>query len=161
MRLPPFLDFTPVPLRRQHNGWTPALQLRFIVALARGAGPDEAARSLGRTRQSVYRLRQREGAESFAAAWERAQEFARRVAAARHAAPLGPGGIESLLVPRYYRGRLIGFVQREDLGGAMRLLGRLDRLAERLGDSDELRAASEAFEAFVAPGSDRSDEMRL
>src|SRR3954468_16816917 len=160
MRLPPFLAFTPVPLRRQHNGWSPELQLRFILALARGAGPDEAAKSLGRTRQSAYRLRRREGAESFAAAWDAAQAFARRVAAARHAAPLGAGGIETLLVPRYYRGRLIGFVQRDDLGGAMRLLGRLDRLAVKLGDSDELRAVSEAFEAFAAPGSDRSDEMR-
>lgn len=43
----------------------------------------------------------------------------------------------------------------------MRLLGRLDRLAERLGESDELRAVSEALDGFVAPGSDRSDEMRL
>ena len=47
MDLPPFLAFDPVPLRAQHNGWTPALQKRFILALARGAGPDEAARSLG------------------------------------------------------------------------------------------------------------------
>jgi hypothetical protein len=38
-----------------------------------------------------------------------------------------------LLVPRFYRGRLIGFVQREDLRGAMARLRRLDRLADRLG----------------------------
>jgi hypothetical protein len=112
MAIPEFLRFTPVPLRAQYNGWSPALQLRFILALARGAGPDEGARSLGRTRQSAYRLRKRPGAESFAAAWDGAQAFARSAAGLRHAAPLGFGGIETLLVPRFYRGRLIGFVQR-------------------------------------------------
>ncbi|HYD38664.1 MAG TPA: hypothetical protein VEA60_13690 [Allosphingosinicella sp.] len=133
MEWPPFLDFTPVELRSQHNGWSPALQRRFVLALARGAGPGEAARNLGRTRQSAYRLRRRPGAESFAAAWDRALHFARGVRGARASAPLGFGAIETLLVPRFYRGRLIGFVQREDVAGAMRLLRRLDRLADRLG----------------------------
>jgi len=141
--LPDFLRFDPVPVRGQHNGWTPARQLAFIVALARGAGPDETARSLGMTRQTVYRLRKRPDARSFAAAWERAQAFARSVARMRSSQASGFGGIDTLLVPRHYRGRLIGFVQREDTAGAMRVLGRLDRLAERLGDPAELRAVSE------------------
>ena len=162
MSLPDFLRFDPVPLRAQHNGWTPALQLRFILALARGAGPDEAARALGRTRQSAYRLRKKAGAESFAAAWDRAQAFARSVRASR---PRWSsfGGIETILVPRHYRGRLIGFVQREDVAGAMRVLGRLDRLAERLGDATDLRAASERLEVFdrlAGAGSYRSDGIR-
>lgn len=142
MTMPPFLQFTPVPLRAQHNGWTPDLQRRFILALARGAGPDEAARSLGKSRQSVYRLRGRPGAESFAAAWNDAQVFADMASAAGRARIPGSGSVEMLLVPRYYRGRLIGFVQREDVAGAMRVLGRLDRLAEGLAN----------------PGSDRSDK---
>ena len=37
MDLPDFLDFTPVPLRRTHNGWSPAREREFIIALARGA----------------------------------------------------------------------------------------------------------------------------
>ncbi len=163
MDLPDFLRFDPVPLRAQHNGWTPALQLRFILALARGAGPDEAARSLGRTRQSVYRLRKKAGAESFAAAWERAQAFARRAAGARRSLGSTCGGIETIMVPRYYRGRLIGFVQREDVAGAMRLLGRLDRIAERLGDVPSDLATDEAMEAFermIGAGSYRDDAMR-
>ena len=131
MELPDFLRFTPVPVRAQHNVWTPLLQQRFILALARGAGPDEAARSLGKTRQSVYRLRKMAGAASFAAAWDLAVDFARTVPQAARA-PFGGCGIDSLLVPRFYRGRLIGYVQREDVAGAMRMLGRLDRLAERL-----------------------------
>ena len=144
--VPDFLRFAPVPLRAQHNGWTPALQLRFIVALARGEGPDLAARSIGKTRQSVYRLRKKAGAESFAAAWDAAQAFARGLSRVKHSPTAGFGGIETLLVPRHYRGRLIGFVQREDTAGAMRVLGRLDRLAARLGESEELRAVSERLE---------------
>lgn len=129
MDLPAFLRFRPVPVRPQRNGWTPDLQRGFILALARGAGPDEAARSLGRTRQSVYRLRGRPGAVSFAAAWDRAQEFARRARAAGQGRVLGPGGMETLLVPRYYRGRLIGFTRREDVAGLIRALGQLDLAA--------------------------------
>ncbi|HYI47643.1 MAG TPA: hypothetical protein VEX35_04180 [Allosphingosinicella sp.] len=48
----------------------------------------------------------------------------------------GDGGIEEIWVPRYYRGRLVGFVVREDLRGAMRRRGQLDRIAERLGPPD-------------------------
>ena len=145
MELPQFLRFTPVPLRTQHNGWSDALQVRFVLALARGAGPHEAARSLGRTRQSAYRLRQRPGAESFAAAWDAAQAFSRKAAVAGRRRVSATSMIETILVPRYYRGRLIGFVEREDMAGAMRLLRRLDRLAERIGDDPQLRALSERF----------------
>jgi hypothetical protein len=82
MELPSFLLFTPVPPRSQHNGWFPSLQRRFVVELARGAEPDEAARLVGKTRQTADRLRTRAGGESFAAAWDEAQAFAREVKAA-------------------------------------------------------------------------------
>jgi hypothetical protein len=146
--IPPFLRFAPVPVRSRRDGWTPELQFRFLLALARGAGADEAARTLGRRRQSVYALRRRAGAESFAAAWDAAVDFARAARGAVAAMPLGSGrsAIETLLVPRFYRGRLIGFVQREDVSSAMARLRRLDRLAERIearGESDALRAMSE------------------
>ena len=159
--VPPFLRFDPVPVRAQHNGWSPGRQRRFIIALARGDGPGEAARALGKTRQSAYDLRKRPGAESFAAAWDEALAFAQEVQAAASAPAAGLAGIETLLVPRYYRGRLIGFVQREDVHGAMRLLGRLDRLTERLRESDQ-RAHDERMEAFARlTGIDTSDENSL
>jgi hypothetical protein len=132
MDVPPLLRFRPVPVRPQRNGWTPDLQRRFILALARGAGADEAARSLGRSRQGVYRLRGRPGAASFAAAWDRAQDFARRVRAVGQGPAPGLVGIETLLVPRFYRGRLIGFTQRDDVAGLIRQLGRLDHMAAEL-----------------------------
>lgn len=74
--------------------------------------------------------------------------LARRVSQAAHGPVAGIGGVETLLVPRHYRGRLIGFVQREDVAGAMRVLGQLDRLAERLSDSAELRSVNEHVEAL-------------
>lgn len=64
------IAFTPVPLRRRADGWSPDLQLRFIVALSLGLSPGEAARSVGKNRQNAYALRKRPGAESFAAAWD-------------------------------------------------------------------------------------------
>ena len=164
MSLPEFLRFEPVSLRLQHNGWSPRLQLRFILALARGAGVDEAARALGKSRQSAYDLRKKPGAASFAAAWDAALAFSRSAAGAGRAAARGHCGIETILVPRYYRGRLVGFVQREDVAGAMRLLGRLDRLAERLDGAGGLRAAGERLEAFerlTRPGIDSLDGNRL
>jgi hypothetical protein len=159
--LPPFLRFAPVPLRKQHNGWSPARQHRFIIALARGAGPGEAARSLGKTRQSAYDLRKRPGAEEFAAAWDAALAFAQEVRVVQTAPAAGMAGVETLLVPRYYRGRLIGFVQREDVHGAMRLLGRLDRLTESICASG-LHAQDERMEAFARlTGIDTSDKKRV
>ena len=146
--LPAFLRFAPVPLRVQHNGWTAPRQLRFVLELARGAGPAQAARLLGMTRQSAYNLRKRPGAESFAAAWDEAQTFAGQARAAGRASLGSHAGIETILVPRHYRGRLIGFVQREDVSGAMRLLGRLDRIADRLGNNDDMRALSERLDDF-------------
>src|ERR1044072_9594027 len=115
MAIPEFLRFRPVHLRAQRNGWPPSLQLRFIIALARGAGVGEAARAVGKSRQSAYQRRERPGAESFASAWDRATAFAGTVAATGHSPAPGAIGIDTLLVPRHYRGRLVGFVLLEDV----------------------------------------------
>lgn len=136
-----FLRFAPVPLRGRRDGWTPALQLRFVVALARGASVDEAARSLGRSRQTAYALRRREGAEEFADAWDSAVAFASEARGAAWTARRAAVGIETVLVPRFYRGRLVGYVQREHLGGTMARLALLDRLADRL-EADPLGRAT-------------------
>jgi hypothetical protein len=66
-------DFTPVPLERQRtDGWTPIAQKRFVIALDAMGSVGAAARAVGMSRNSAYRLRERDGAESFAAAWDRA-----------------------------------------------------------------------------------------
>jgi hypothetical protein len=131
MDLPDFLLFTPVPLRRMHNGWSPGQQREFIIALARGASVKEAAGSLGLSRQSAYMLRAKSGAESFVAAWDRALAFARdaRVSGQR------TGDLcyqtETLFVPRFYGGRLLGFVQRPDDRHVLGTLRQLDRMIAR------------------------------
>jgi len=128
----PFLAFTPAPLRARRDGWTPAHQRQFIFHLAHGRGVDEAARAVARSRQTAYALRKRAGAEGFAAAWDAALVFAGAARAAGAACASLPGGLagmpEMLLVPRFYRGRLIGYVLREDLSALVSALRRLDRL---------------------------------
>lgn len=66
-------DFTPVPFERvRSNGWSPLAQRRFIHALSVMGSVGAAARAVGMGRISAYRLREREGADSFAVAWDRA-----------------------------------------------------------------------------------------
>jgi hypothetical protein len=72
------LDFTPVPMARQRGGgWSVAMQRRFIAALAAMGSVGAACKACGMGRVSAYRLREREGAESFAAAWDKAIEDGR------------------------------------------------------------------------------------
>ena len=65
------MDFTPVPMeRRRYNGWSALVQRRFIYALSVMGSVGSACRAVGMGRVSAYRLRERDGAESFAAAWD-------------------------------------------------------------------------------------------
>jgi hypothetical protein len=62
--------FTPVPLRYRRDGWTPGRQADFLGHLAETGRVAAAAAHVGMTRESAYRLRDKPGAESFAAAWD-------------------------------------------------------------------------------------------
>ena len=62
--------FTPVPLRYRRDGWTPGRQSDFLGHLAETGKVAAAARHVGMTRESAYRLRDKPGAGSFAAAWD-------------------------------------------------------------------------------------------
>ena len=62
--------FTPVPLRYRRDGWTPGRQADFLGHLVETWNVAAAARHVGKSRESAYRLRDRPGAESFAAAWD-------------------------------------------------------------------------------------------
>jgi hypothetical protein len=72
----PFLDFDPVPVRPRRDGWTPALQIRFIIGIARGLSPGKAAARIGKARQSAQALRRHPQGGAFAAAWDAARIFA-------------------------------------------------------------------------------------
>ena len=126
------LNFTPVPCRARHDGWSVADQRKFIGRLARGHSVDQAARSLGHSRQSAYALKRRQGAEEFARAWIWAQRMGRHASEARRCSPTPDfvRAFEMMLVPRFYRGRLVGFVQREDHQQVLQAIAELDRCEE-------------------------------
>lgn len=71
-------DFTPVPLRYRHDGWTPERQRDYVAALARTGHAGKAARAVGMTEQSAAKLRRRPDAASFDAACTAAYLGARR-----------------------------------------------------------------------------------
>ncbi len=71
----PLLAFAPylhaVP---RSNSITPERQRRFIATLAATGIVNQAARSIGKSMEALYKLRHRPGAEGFAAAWDAALE---------------------------------------------------------------------------------------
>lgn len=132
MELPEPLRFVAVPVRARHDGWNADHQRRFILKLSRGHLVDEAARALGHSRQSAYALRRHLDGRSFARAWNHALVMGRAAmrARARQPSPDLSWALETMLVPKFYRGRLVGFVQRRGDRNAIRLLAECDRLEE-------------------------------
>jgi hypothetical protein len=99
--------FTPVPGRARTDGWTVERQRAFILALRDTGLVATAARSVGKTHQTAYRLRLRHGAKDFAEAWDRALRDARSDAMAAAIAQTEHG----LVSPRFYRGQFVGTVR--------------------------------------------------
>jgi hypothetical protein len=67
-----------VPVRRKPrlDGWTEEKQRRFIETLADTGLVNVAARAVGMSRESAYRLRRSEHGAAFARAWDMAREHA-------------------------------------------------------------------------------------
>jgi len=83
----PFLHFIPVPVRPRRDGWTPVLQIRFVIGIARGLSPAKAAARIGMSRQSAHNLRRHPGGRSFAAAWGAARKFSIEARSAEETPP--------------------------------------------------------------------------
>lgn len=66
--------WVPVRRRARYDGWTEEKQRRFIEVLADTGLVSHAAREVGMTRASAYRLRRAAHAGAFARAWDRARE---------------------------------------------------------------------------------------
>jgi hypothetical protein len=97
-------NFVPVPLRERSDGWTPARQVAFIEALAQTACVDQAARSVGLSARSAYKLRQHAFAAPFRRAWDQAIEYAvQRLADAALSR-----AIHGVARPVFYRGEQVG-----------------------------------------------------
>ena len=123
-------DFIPASLRARHDGWTPERQRAFIGWLHKGLRPVRAAERVGMSRKSAYALRARAGAESFAAAWDAADEVVRARRAALHGPTSWERAVEGMLHPIRHRGRITAWERRYDNRALIRLLGQLDRFID-------------------------------
>lgn len=94
----------PTELADRHDGWTKPKMCQFIEALAETGSVAAAARSIGMSRQSAYRLRARLNGQPFDLAWEAALEFGLQQLA--HAAL--DRALNGVPVPVFARGELIG-----------------------------------------------------
>lgn len=124
------IAFTPVPRRRnRRNGWTPEAQRLFIAALEECGCVARAARAVGMSPRSYYRLLESEGADSFAEAVD--QAIARGVERVRGEAMLR--ALHGSWVPVVRRGRVVRMEFRFNDRLALGILsGRNDRsVAER------------------------------
>ena len=130
----PVIDFVPAPmLRRRRIGWDAARQRAFVAWLAHTPSIGFAARKVGMSAQSAYRLFERPGAEQFAKAVDLAIDHGllnlRQSSLAR--------GLDEDAVPVFRRGRHV----RTELRRNDRLSIALLRQAG--GDADRLRHAAQ------------------
>ena len=69
----PLLAFAPyLHARPRRNSITPDLQRQFITTLAATGIVKQAAKSIGKSLEALYKIRHRPGAEGFSAAWDEA-----------------------------------------------------------------------------------------
>lgn len=139
------LAFVPVPVRARHDGWTKARQQGFILRLALGGCVTLAAKAVGKTKASAYRLRERTGAENFAAAWDRALDWGRS-----RALDLGmERAMAGEEVPVMYRGRQVGTRQRHDNSLLIAVLNATWRTAARAPSGDPALGLRQALTALA------------
>lgn len=146
--------FTPVPRQRtRRTGWSPERQTLFLFALSRCGSAARAARSVGLSPRSAYRLLHAPGADDFARAWDRAiAEGIERVRADALQQALG-----GAFVPVFRRGRLVRVEHRRCDRLALALLAGKDHEVEgamrrtmqtRRAHWAEIRASDEAKAAL-------------
>lgn len=107
---PPLPDFTPVPRKYRHDGWTPERQKAFIGALADTGSVTRAAAMVNMAQANCYTLRRAEGAESFRRAWAAALDFG----VARLKDIAFERAIDGYLVPVFVAGKLMGFRRKHN-----------------------------------------------
>ena len=127
-------DFLPwKPERRRANGWTTHDQRLFIHELTRCGSVGMAAKSVGKSARSAYALRDKLGAESFAAAWVRAI----RTGIEKIRLHLSDRFMEGDLIPRFYHGRIIGHVRKYNDRAVLAVLQSLNRVTHE-DEEDQL-----------------------
>ena len=99
-----FADYVPVELRHRHDGWTPARQVDFLIALSETACVDEACRAVGMSPGSAYALRRRIEAKAFRAAWDAALDYG----VGRLADAAMSRALHGVARPVFYKGEQVG-----------------------------------------------------
>lgn len=137
------IPFTPVPVRARHDGWTGDRQRLFIRALQRIGSVGAAARSIGKASRSAYKLRERPGAESFAAAWD----LALQMGTDNLRDHVIDRALHGAIVPRFHAGRQVGVAHRyyDRLAIAV-LSGRGRSLVDYCREAEEAGARRAYFE---------------
>jgi hypothetical protein len=155
-------SFAPAPSRNT-RGWSAERQRKFIEHLALTGAVGEASAVAGVSSRSAYRLRNKAGAESFAAAWDAAL----RLAATRLAAIAFDRAINGRAERIYKDGELVAERRVPSDYLLTWLLGRLDPVqfghpaarAAALAASDNPRhSAAEALPALTASLADVAPE---
>lgn len=106
----PDLPFHPIPLRERHDGWTADRQIAFIDALAASGCVTDAARTVGMSPRSAYRLRAHPEAGSFRLAWDNALELALH----QLQDAVLSRAIKGVPIPHYFQGKKVGEHRRYD-----------------------------------------------
>ncbi|WP_347304044.1 hypothetical protein V5740_05370 [Croceibacterium sp. TMG7-5b_MA50] len=125
LRIPAFL---PVPLRARRDGWTPQRQARFIGLLAQSGCVRTAARAIGLSRASAYRLRRHPDAGSFNTAWNTAITGRTQPRWKFTPADRAPLALTGALRPRLWRGMFTGVQQKPVTSALLGLVRGLDRI---------------------------------
>jgi hypothetical protein len=134
--------FRPVPLRSRRDGWSEGRQCAFLVQLYLTGSATAAAKAVGMSRASAYRLRERQGAESFAFAWDRVLSLPGWEHAERSGEDLRKVTIETLLArlesgfvkPVVYRKKMTAIARKSDDSTLFRLLRRSGQGLAAAGD---------------------------
>ncbi len=109
--VPDPIDFDPVPRRRnRRRGWSEQVQRDFIACLQRTGCVAVAARAVGRSASTAYRLLDVSGAESFALAWDQAV----KEGLDRLREDSLDRALNGSLVPVYRKGRLVRIEHRRN-----------------------------------------------
>lgn len=134
--LPP--AFTPVPVQARKDGWSAQVQCAFLASLYATGSVSAAAKAVGRSRASAYKLRASPGAASFAKSWDRVLEGPSDGAMPHKRrryktdwrklthAELIWRSEQGLWRPIIYRGRMCAIAQKPDNSALLHLLRRLD-----------------------------------
>ena len=130
--------FTPVKLRARKDGWCAKVQCAFLAQLYVTGSVAAAAKAVGRSRASAYKLRERRGAESFARSWDKVLTGPAKRGQPAARAPRAPDWRKltheelfwrckmGLWRPVIYRGRMRNIARKPDNSALLRLLARLD-----------------------------------